>query len=586
MRKLRVCVLQSSYDGINSEFEGLNPFSAPETYDKAGKYEWHTEYIRKAASFKQIRALSRQGYDVFLNLCDGVEDEERAGIDVIQALERFGCVYTGADLVFLNDSKEHMKRMAYYYDLATPEWAVMRQVDMEVEATARGQVEEAVKGMRFPMIVKHPVGYNSVGMGRDSKCESVGELVKQVRKFVGLYGGALIEEFISGREFTVLVAENADDLQQPVTYLPVECVFSPGESFKHFDLKWRDYHCIQWRALGPEEAELEAGLRRAAQQAFRALGGCSYGRCDFRVDAQGGIYFLEMNPNCSIFYPPDAHGSADFILSLDPTTSHTRFIDHIIDLALKRAQRKKDAKTVEVLFRRGAGYGLHAARDFAPGEVVVSYEEQDFVLATRGHMQRSWPRDSPNWEWLGSYAYALTDDTWITWSNNPDRWKPINHCCDPNTMYRGLDHIARRHIAKGEPVTIEYATFCTDHMTAFDCSCGAACCRGRVTGRDYLLPEIRQRYGPNHVTDYVAAMWRRHDELQAQGATATAAVVVKPAEVANGVNSHKEGKGLEGQKEVTGLDGHKEGNGLASLSHSNGGSQLDEAGQDWKCPVH
>jgi hypothetical protein len=32
----------------------------------------------------------------------------------------------------------------------------------------------------------------------------------------------------------------------------------------------------------------------------------------------GNIYFLEINPNCGIFYPMNAYGSADVILSLDP----------------------------------------------------------------------------------------------------------------------------------------------------------------------------------------------------------------------------------------------------------------------------
>ncbi len=55
------------------------------------------------------------------------------------------------------------------------------------------------------------------------------------------YGGALVEQFVAGREFTVLVAENGADPAQPLTYLPVECRFSNGEEFKHFDLKWKDY---------------------------------------------------------------------------------------------------------------------------------------------------------------------------------------------------------------------------------------------------------------------------------------------------------------------------------------------------------
>jgi D-alanine-D-alanine ligase len=49
-----------------------------------------------------------------------------------------------------------------------------------------------------------------------------------VRKFVRGYGGALVEEFITGREFTVLVVENPADPQRPQALVPVECSFSEG----------------------------------------------------------------------------------------------------------------------------------------------------------------------------------------------------------------------------------------------------------------------------------------------------------------------------------------------------------------------
>jgi len=54
---------------------------------------------------------------------------------------------------------------------------------------------------------------------------------------------------------------------------------------------------------------------------FRA-GGVGYRRADFRVNAKGEAYFLEMNGNCGLFYTapdddPDKLGSADFILRQD-----------------------------------------------------------------------------------------------------------------------------------------------------------------------------------------------------------------------------------------------------------------------------
>ena len=88
------------------------------------------------------------------------------------------------------------------------------------------------------------------------------------------------------------------------------------------------------------------------------------------------------------------------------------------------------------------------------------------------------------------------------WSKRPEDWKPINHSCDPNAWLAGLDVVARRGIAQGEAITLDYATFCHESMTAFDCHCGASDCRGVVTGQDSLAPFL-ERYG-THVSDFVA----------------------------------------------------------------------------------
>ena len=59
------------------------------------------------------------------------------------------------------------------------------------------------------------------------------------------------------------------------------------------------------------------------------------------------------------------------------------------------------------------------------------------------------------------------------------------------------------HPLAGEQITIDYATFCTEHMAAFDCCCGAATCRGRVSGADHLADWVGRVYG-HHVSTVVA----------------------------------------------------------------------------------
>ena len=60
------------------------------------------------------------------------------------------------------------------------------------------------------------------------------------------------------------------------------------------------------------DPDLDARLRALTAKVFVNLRMTGYGRTDIRMEAATGkLMFLEMNPNCSIFYPPGLNGSAD-----------------------------------------------------------------------------------------------------------------------------------------------------------------------------------------------------------------------------------------------------------------------------------
>ena len=54
---------------------------------------------------------------------------------------------------------------------------------------------------------------------------------------------------------------------------------------------------------------------------------------------------------------------------------------------------------------------------------------------------------------------------------------------------------ACRDIRAGEEVCMDYAMVDGLAYDEFDCDCGAATCRGRVTGEDWRRPELWARYG-------------------------------------------------------------------------------------------
>jgi D-alanine-D-alanine ligase len=484
---MQVAILHPSYDGSNAPFKDLDPECDPARF--LPEAEITPFYIGKATAVRQICEIARMGFDVAINLCDGAWDEDRAGIEVVRTLERCNLAFTGAGSLFFDPSREAMKMAAHAAGVKFPAYVLARRpVD----------VDRALARLRFPLIVKHPNSYSSIGMTPNSRVTDPGGLRREVARITQAYGGALIEEFIEGREFTVLVTESRNPYEGAWPLQPVEFVFPEGESFKHFDLKWKAFEEMQTRPV--TEAELTLRLQDAATRVFLGLEGSGYARCDFRTDSAGEVYFLEINPNCGIFYPDGQFGSADLILAADPA-GPAGFLRHLVECAIRRRDRL--LPVWELQFDRERGFGLFASRPVAKGQLVERYEERPHVIASRTYIEANWR--GLRREWFEKYAWPLTDDVYGLWSSDPSDWRPINHSCDPNTWLDGLDLVARRAIPRGEEITLDYATFCGPSMASFTCRCGSAECRRVITGMDFRKPELQSRYG-----DHISAFVRSH----------------------------------------------------------------------------
>jgi SET domain-containing protein len=135
-----------------------------------------------------------------------------------------------------------------------------------------------------------------------------------------------------------------------------------------------------------------------------------------------------------------------------------------------------------------AGRGVVATADIARDEIVaikaghiVTRAEIDQVTAAAGDM-----------------ALQIDDDFYLaprSADDVEDMSVFINHSCDPNVGFRGqVVYVAMRDIAAGEELCHDYAMECSDGYT-LDCRCGSSLCRGKVSGDDWKLPELQQRYG-------------------------------------------------------------------------------------------
>ena len=104
----------------------------------------------------------------------------------------------------------------------------------------------------------------------------------------------------------------------------------------------------------------------------------------------------------------------------------------------------------------------------------------------------------------------------------------INHSCEPNAGLEGqIAIVALQRVQPGDEVTIDYAMCDGSPYDEFECGCGSAICRGRVTGDDWRNPTLWERYA-GHFSPYLERRikalkrrFRRKRGLVAVGTEAT-----------------------------------------------------------------
>ena len=70
-----------------------------------------------------------------------------------------------------------------------------------------------------------------------------------------------------------------------------------------------------------------------------------------------------------------------------------------------------------------------------------------------------------------------------------------NHHCDPTMWPIDTYQLAtRRAVSADEELTVDYGLISDDPTFRMECTCGAATCRGVITGEDWQIPELRERY--------------------------------------------------------------------------------------------
>lgn len=93
----------------------------------------------------------------------------------------------------------------------------------------------------------------------------------------------------------------------------------------------------------------------------------------------------------------------------------------------------------------------------------------------------------------------------------------MNHSCDANLWMRDeVTVVARRDIAAGEELTQDYALYTTSPTWSMKpCLCGTPVCRKEITGNDWHLPDVQERYR-DHFSPFLNERIRRLTNIHGQ----------------------------------------------------------------------
>ncbi|KEG06057.1 hypothetical protein DQ04_16211000 [Trypanosoma grayi] len=462
--KLRVCVLNSSYEGSGSATAELDDYHCSPAHwvkDKRN-YSFTEVAVKKDDSYRQVRELVTTGkFDVFFNLCDGGKDEKRAGVDVVEALEEQNAAFTGTDSHSFEPSKIDMKLLVGAAGVCTPNFVLLEGVE---------GLAKKCRHLRFPVIVKHLSGYASVGIHKDNRCDNLEELQVKVKSFLKEFNHALVEEFIRGREGTVLTCADSSSQFGVKVFKPLMFKFLQNDDdFAYFDKKW-SMECND-NAYGflPQNDPAYPQIVDMARNAFRhIMSGVGYGRVDFRIDPKGDVYFLEINPNCGMWYAEQDGGDfADVMVQGDKSWDHDRFIRN----AVLRAMREQVARRPWYFISHDSkgNFSTRASKTVRTGKSLFSDAAHPVPVVAQA-----------------LYKLGEEDPTVGCVILRGDRLHQavaIRHSCEPNMQFmqgRTLSLVAKRKINVGEELTVDYATLCDENMPPFACSCGTSNCRSVI----------------------------------------------------------------------------------------------------------
>jgi D-alanine-D-alanine ligase len=276
---------------------------------------------------KSLLGLARAECDLVFNLAESFADDDTADFRIAAFLELLGKKYTGSGThgLMLAQDKAVAKKIFAFHGVHTPTFA----------KSFRGRLDFS-HDLQFPVIVKPAREDGSIGIEFSAVVNSIRELMERMDWLHANFDSpVLIEEYIEGREMYVGVLGNEKPEALPIVELDLSKLPDGTPRIAAAEVKWgkgtKAYRDTKSAIAADLPDDTVQVLHQTALAAYQALELRDYGRVDMRLQPDGKVHVIEVNPN------PWLASRAEFVMAARKSgRTYTQLIEEIVELAIAR----------------------------------------------------------------------------------------------------------------------------------------------------------------------------------------------------------------------------------------------------------
>lgn len=318
-------------DDTFAEWDSEETIEAVKSALTSGGHEV-TEIECDRDAYEKLKALNPE---FVFNVAEGFSGSSRES-QIPSMLEMLNIPFTGSDSVTIGicHDKSRCKEILSYYKIPNSKFFITDAIH---------KISDKVS---YPKFVKPLHEGSSKGIYNSSLVRNSTELRNEIQRIRECYNQpSLVEDYLDGKEFTVAMLGNGDDVRVlPLVEINLESVPEGFNKIYSYEVKWffdtRENKLDIFRCPAEIDQELYGKIEEICKAAYKVLRIRDWARIDVRLDRSNNPNIVEINPLPGIL-PDPADNSCFPKAAREYGLDYNTMINAVLGCAVERERINK-----------------------------------------------------------------------------------------------------------------------------------------------------------------------------------------------------------------------------------------------------